>query len=107
AAPDGALCAHWLQKSSDVAYAYDVVLTRSRDGGANWASPVLAHDDGTRSEHGFVSMWAQGSDSLGVAWLDGRNTAAAASRAGDRGDAHVGHARSEERRVGEEWRDRG
>ena len=92
ATPDGALWAHWLQKSSDAPYAYDVVLTRSRDGGANWAAPVLAHDDGTRSEHGFVSMWAQGSDALGVAWLDGRNTAAAATRAGDRGDAHAGHA---------------
>ena len=75
ATPDGALWAHWLQKSGDAPYAYDVVLTRSRDGGSNWAPPVMVHDDGTRSEHGFVSMWAQGEGSLGVAWLDGRNTA--------------------------------
>lgn len=74
ATPDGALWAHWLQKSGDAPDAYDVVLTRSRDGGANWAPPVLAHDDGTRTEHGFVSMWAQGPRQLGVAWLDGRNT---------------------------------
>jgi len=85
ATPDGALWAHWLQKSGEAPYAYDVVLTRSRDGGGNWAAPVMPHDDGTRTEHGFVSMWAQGADSLGIAWLDGRNTAA-----GHQGDGH-GH----------------
>src|SRR5690606_20516638 len=81
ATPDGALWAHWLQKSGDAPYAYDVVLSRSRDGGANWAPPVLAHDDGTRTEHGFVSMWAHGADALGMAWLDGRHT----------GGGHGGH----------------
>ncbi|TYT26394.1 exo-alpha-sialidase [Luteimonas viscosa] len=81
ATPDGALWAHWLQKSGDAPYAYDVVLTRSRDGGANWAAPVMPHDDGTRTEHGFVSMWAQGDGALGLAWLDGRET----------GNAHGGH----------------
>lgn len=86
ATPDGALWAHWLQKSGDAPHAYDVVLTRSRDGGANWAAPVMPHDDGTRSEHGFVSMWAQGAGSLGIAWLDGRKTASAG------GKGHDGHA---------------
>ncbi len=85
ATPDGALWAHWLQRSGDAPYAYDVVLTRSRDGGANWAAPVMPHDDGTRSEHGFVSMWAQGDDALGIAWLDGRNTTTGAG-------GHDGHA---------------
>ena len=89
ATPDGALWAHWLQKSpvagADAPYAYDIALVRSRDGGANWGSPVVPHDDGTPTEHGFVSMWAQGSDgSLGLAWLDGRNTGAAAGH-----DAHA------------------
>ena len=79
--PDGALWAHWLQKSGEGAYAYDVVLSRSRDGGANWAEPVRPHDDGTQTEHGFVSMWPQGNNTLGIAWLDGRNT----------GGGHEGH----------------
>lgn len=85
ATPDGTLWAHWLQKSGDAPYAYDVVLTRSRDGGGNWAPPVMPHDDGTRTEHGFVSMWAQGPQQLGIAWLDGRNTGG-----GDHAD-HAAH----------------
>ena len=84
ATPDGAFWTHWLQKSGEAPYAYDVVLTRSRDGGANWAPPVMPHDDGTRSEHGFVSMWAQGDGALGIAWLDGRHT-------GGGHDAHATH----------------
>ena len=54
---DGALWAHWLQRSGEGKYAYDVVLARSRDGGSNWGAPLVPHDDGTQTEHGFVSMW--------------------------------------------------
>ncbi|WP_337243356.1 sialidase family protein [Luteimonas sp. gir] len=86
--PDGALWAHWLQKRGDAPYAYDVVLARSRDGGANWSAPIPAHDDGTATEHGFVSMWAQGGG-LGLAWLDGRNTGGGHADAAD-GD-HAAH----------------
>lgn len=78
---DGALWAHWLQRSGEAAYAYDVVLARSRDGGANWGPPLVPHDDGTQTEHGFVSMWPQ-DDGIGLAWLDGRNTT---------GASHEGH----------------
>jgi hypothetical protein len=82
ATPDGALWAHWLQKSGEGTYAYDVVLSRSRDGGANWAEPIRPHDDGTQTEHGFVSMWPQSANTLGIAWLDGRHTG---------GGGHDGH----------------
>lgn len=85
ATPDGALWAHWLQKNGDAPYAYDVVVSRSRDGGANWAAPVVPHDDRTKTEHGFVSMWPQGPQQLGIAWLDGRNTG------GGGHDGHAGH----------------
>lgn len=74
ATADGALWAHWLQKSADAPYAYDVVLSRSQDGGARWSAPLMPHDDGTQTEHGFVSLWPQAPDALGIAWLDGRNT---------------------------------
>ncbi len=87
---DGALWAHWLQRSGEGAYAYDVVLARSRDGGANWGAPLVPHDDGTQTEHGFVSMWPQG-DGIGLAWLDGRNTGAPGHAGHDAGhDGHTG-----------------
>ena len=87
---DGALWAHWLQKNGDAPYAYDVALVRSRDGGANWGAYTVPHDDGTQTEHGFVSMWPQG-DGIGIAWLDGRNTMGASHEGHETGhDAHVG-----------------
>src|SRR5699024_4896904 len=70
-------------------YAYDVALARSRDGGASWTPPVVVHDDNTRTEHGFVSMWPQGDSLLGIAWLDGRATAGAGDAQAR--DAHAGH----------------
>ncbi|MER8349348.1 sialidase family protein, partial [Acinetobacter baumannii] len=54
ATADGALWAHWLQKSAAATYAYDVVLARSADGGASWSAPLRVNDDGTPTEHGFV-----------------------------------------------------
>lgn len=75
ATEDGALWMHWLQKSADKPYAYDVWLTTSRNAGVNWDPPVMVHDDGTPTEHGFASLWPADRNSLGIAWLDGRNTA--------------------------------
>jgi hypothetical protein len=83
---DRALWAHWLQKSADAPYAYDVMLVRSLDHGMNWSAPRKVHDDTTTTEHGFVSMWAQDDGRLGMAWLDGRNTGGGGHDAG-----HDGH----------------
>lgn len=90
ATPDRALWAHWLQKSADAPYAYDVMLVRSLDHGMNWSAPRKAHDDTTTTEHGFVSMWAQDDGLLGMAWLDGRNTGTGGGHGGD----HEGHGAS-------------
>ncbi len=67
------LAAHWLQKSADLTYAYDVVFVQSADGGASWSEPVRPHSDGTPTEHGFVSLYPHGDDT-GLIWLDGRET---------------------------------
>lgn len=70
---DGSLVAHWLVRSADAKYAYDVRLARSTDGGRSWSRPWTPHRDGSPSEHGFVSLLALGEDT-GVLWLDGRET---------------------------------
>ena len=75
ALPDGTLAAHWLVKSGPGAYAYDVNISRSKDGGKTWSAPLVPHRDGTQTEHGFVSMFPVGGGKvslLGAVWLDGR-----------------------------------
>ena len=97
ATPDGAFWVHWLQKSPDASDAYDILLSRSRSNGKSWSAPIMVNDDGTASEHGFVSLWAQSADTLGAAWLDGRDTideSGAGKHDADRkadGRAHGGH----------------
>jgi hypothetical protein len=67
------LAAHWLQQRPDNVYSYDIRLAVSRDSGTTWTAPLTPHDDGTPTEHGFVSLFPLGAE-LGALWLDGRNT---------------------------------
>lgn len=68
---DGALVAHWAEQAGDSPYAYDVVLARSTDEGASWKRLGSPHDDGTKTEHGFVSLVPDGTG-VRAFWLDGR-----------------------------------
>ena len=74
ATADGAVWMQWLQKTAAAPYAYDAMLSRSLDGGFNWSPPAAVNNDGKQVEHGFVSLWPASRDSLGVAWLDARNS---------------------------------
>lgn len=78
---DGSLWAHTLPRNGESKYAYDVRLQVSRDGGDTWTATPPVHDDGTPTEHGFVTLWPQSRTELGIAWLDGRHT----------GGGHEGH----------------
>ncbi|MYI84671.1 MAG: exo-alpha-sialidase [Rhodothermaceae bacterium] len=78
---DGTLAAHYLVKSAEATYAYDVHVTQSLDGGQTWSPSVIPHTDGTQTEHGFVSMLPASDGRLFAAWLDGRET----------GGGHDGH----------------
>lgn len=71
---DGTLAAHWLQKSGASTYAYDVRLSFSKDDGQTWAPSFTPHQDGTRTEHGFASLFQMpgSGGGLGLVWLDGR-----------------------------------
>ncbi len=64
--------AHWLAKRPGGTYSYDVVMSLSTDRGVTWSPPVTPHTDGTRTEHGFVSLFPAPAG-VGVVWLDGRN----------------------------------
>lgn len=86
ALPDGSLWAHTLVRNGEATYAYDVQLHVAADG-ENWRMLGAAHDDGTKTEHGFATLWAQGADGLGIAWLDGRHTAGAHHGHGGHADA--------------------
>lgn len=80
------LVAHFLEKSGDGTFAYDVKYTQSQDNGVSWSTPAVLHDDGKQAEHGFVSLLPYGENFL-VTWLDGRNTV----MEGMEGMDHHGH----------------
>ncbi|MEX2125071.1 MAG: sialidase family protein [Woeseia sp.] len=71
---DSLRAAHWLVRQPAGGYAYDVRFSLSADGGGTWSEPVMPHDDGTPTEHGFVTLFPQASG-VGLVWLDGRNMA--------------------------------
>jgi hypothetical protein len=73
-AADGALYAHWLEKVGTGTYAYGIQMARSSDSGATWKRLGLLHQDGTETEHGFVTLLPEASGVRAV-WLDGRETA--------------------------------
>ncbi|GAB4197818.1 MAG: hypothetical protein Tsb002_32270 [Wenzhouxiangellaceae bacterium] len=70
----GRMLAHWLQKSADSTFAYDVMLAHSANG-AQWSQPYSPHADSTPTEHGFASAVPL-DDGMLIAWLDGRATLA-------------------------------
>ena len=80
--------AHWLVKRPGDKYAYDVAIALSRDSGMTWGEPITPHNDGTATEHGFVSLfpWQGG---VGALWLDGRNMGASNDN-GESGSADGG-----------------
>lgn len=69
---DGSLYGHWMQKSGPDTYAYEVRLSRSMDDGQTWTPSVTPHNDGTKTEHGFASLFQMPGAGLGLIWLDGR-----------------------------------
>lgn len=86
-ADNGDWLAWWLPKSGAGTYAYDVQVARSTDQGRSWSTPLIAHDDGTQTEHGFVSAAPIADDRVLLLWLDGRQTGG--------GDHDAGHEHAE------------
>lgn len=65
------LFAHWLWRGGQGTYDYGVRVAWSDDGGATWSRPMTPHQDGTPTEHGFVSFFGT-AEGVWAAWLDGR-----------------------------------
>jgi hypothetical protein len=91
ATADGALWVQWLQANAASPSAYDVALARSRDGGMTWNQITRVNDDTTTSEHGFAALWPRSANTIGIAWLDGREQQVAHD-AKPKDDAHHGGA---------------
>lgn len=108
---DTTWAAHWLERSDPASrYAYDVRVALSQDAGVTWGAPSTPHRDGTRTEHGFVSVFAWPSDfaqfertsgratadptsDVGLVWLDGREMKSGAEHGADHGDMTLRAAR--------------
>src|SRR5713226_5714715 len=88
------MAAHWLQENAASTDAYDVRLAFSRDRGRTWSASVAPHHDGTRTEHGFASLFPMPGQGLGVVWLDGRQMKEGAHEGMDAGNMSLrGHVR--------------
>jgi hypothetical protein len=83
------MAAHWLQKSANGVFDYDVRIAQSNDGGDSWGESFIIHRDSLSAEHGFVTMLPVSEDRLFATWLDGRNTRGNES-AGSGGGGHHG-----------------
>ena len=68
--PDGRVAAHYLESNGPSTLAYAVRVVQGAGDGV-WRPPVTPHDDGTPTEHGFVSLLPWNDGVLSV-WLDGR-----------------------------------
>lgn len=77
--------AHFLKKSSKETFSYDILLNILTKGTSQWQTQLPLHVDGTKTEHGFVTMMPYKKDSFFITWLDGRNTKS------ESGHMHSGH----------------
>lgn len=71
---NGPIAAHWLNKKVGGPYAYDVNIASFNNNANDWSEGITPHNDGTPTEHGFVSMIPWDDDSFLTVWLDGRKT---------------------------------
>jgi hypothetical protein len=67
------VAAHWLKKIDGGPYAYNVQISFPDETMNRW-NHNTPHDDGTPTEHGFVSMLPLDRESVLAIWLDGRHT---------------------------------
>ena len=79
----GNILSHFLQMSAEGTYTYDIRMKLFNNDEANWKDDFVLHKDGTKSEHGFVTMLPYKDNSFFITWLDGRNTTGGHDHNGD------------------------
>jgi len=84
------LSAHWLQKSAEGSYDYDIRVAESVDGGGQWQPSFIPHRDSIAAEHGFLTMFPVSNDRVFAVWLDGRNTKSDMAPGEKHGHGHGG-----------------
>jgi len=87
---DGRIAAHWLQKSGDGTFHYDVAMKFYDPKTESWSETELLNTDGLKAEHGFVSLLPLDNGNLMAVWLDGRKTATANSDMENHDHGHSG-----------------
>ena len=80
---NGSILSHFLQMSAEGTYTYDIRMKMFPVKTSSWKDDFILHNDGTKSEHGFVTMLPYKEDSFFVTWLDGRNTAGGHDHGGE------------------------
>lgn len=71
---NGVLVASWEQSTNEEVEASNLRLAYSKDNGKTWSPSFLPHHDGTDTQHGFATLFELPGPTLGVVWLDGRQT---------------------------------
>lgn len=71
---EDSMVAHWLRRSGQDTYDYDVVASFFDSEARQWGAGQIVNTDGVKAEHGFVSMSPTGQGDTLLTWLDGRNT---------------------------------
>src|SRR5688572_30263682 len=70
---DGTLVATAYPAVDPLIEAYDLQLSYSRDQGKSWSRAIAPHHDGTKTQHGFATLFELPDSGLGLVWLDGRD----------------------------------
>jgi hypothetical protein len=53
-------------------FASDLLLARSKDGGATFLEPTVVNDDAKPISHSFEDVWVGPAENIYLSWLDGR-----------------------------------
>ncbi|MEM6302601.1 MAG: hypothetical protein AAF749_12730 [Pseudomonadota bacterium] len=74
AVQESAKAVHWLRRSGEGTYDYDILARFYHSEAGEWSEPIQVNQDQVSAEHGFVSMLPLAQGRTMLSWLDGRYT---------------------------------